>query len=415
MLRPTLTSAWLLTLCIPTLAEDWPQWRGPTRDNHAPAGATAPASIDPETAVAWRTPLPGRGHSSPVVSGDRIYLTTADEGAGTQGLLVLSRATGELLANTVCHRGGLPERIHPSNTHASPTAACDGQRVFALFHNDAGAWVTAFDLAGKQLWQKRVCGFNPQQFEFGFGSSPMLHGGLLLVAAEYDGPDSGLYALDPATGEQKWKAPRPENITFSTPVAVRLGGRDQLLLSGANLLAAYDPATGKELWQLAGATRATCGTMVWDEALGLAFASGGFPDRVTEAVRADGSEVAWKAPVKNYEPSMLAVDGALYCVADGGVAHCLSAADGKVLWRERIGGKFSASPVLVGGVIYAVNEQGALFAFRPNQEKYDEVARAQYGTEAFATPTPIDGRLLHRYAEGQGAERREYLVAIGKE
>ncbi|MGL4512916.1 MAG: PQQ-binding-like beta-propeller repeat protein [Lacipirellulaceae bacterium] len=409
--------ALLLVVVVASVAgaEDWPQWRGPRGDNQAAEGATAPVEFSPEKGVAWKVALPGRGHSSPVLVGDRVYLTTADEQAQTQSLLVLDRATGALVKETVAHRGGFPAEIHPNNTHASPTVACDGERVFALFCNDEGAWVTAFSLEGEQLWQERATTFAPVMFQFGFGSSPRLVGGLVVVSSEFDGDDSGIVALDPATGERRWFAERPESLSYSTPSTVPVNGKTALLLTGNEKIAAYDPATGDELWSVAGTTRATCGTMVWDEKLGLAFGSGGYPGSFTCAVRTTGKpEIVWQKPAKSYEQSMIVTGGYLYATADGGIAYCWRASDGEEMWRERLGGKFSSSPTLVGDKLYAANERGTVTVFRASPDGFELLAENQLGDEVFATPAPVDGRLYYRYADSSSGKRQEYLAAFGE-
>jgi len=210
-------------------AQDWPQWRGPTGDNHAADGATAPVTWGENNNLDWMVPVPGRGHSSPTVIGDRIYLTTADTQQQTQSLLIYNRLTGEKLAEEVAHREGLTVKLHPHNTFASPTVASDGQRVFALFHNQDAAWVTAFDLDGEQLWQQRAIGFLPKKFVFGFGSSPVVVKGKVIVASEYDGAESGIVALDAATGKQSWKAERPKSLSYSTPALALRGGQRYLI------------------------------------------------------------------------------------------------------------------------------------------------------------------------------------------
>lgn len=397
------------------LAQDWRQWRGPTGDNHAPSGATAPVEWSESESLAWRTPVPGRGHSSPTIVGDRIYLTTADEAAKIQSLLIFDKATGELLREQVVHRGRFPAKIHGNNTHASPTVASDGERVFALFLNDAAAQVSAFSLDGEPLWRQRAGGFDPQQYEFGFGSSPRVVGGLVVVATEYDGPESGLYALDAKTGKPVWSTPRVNNLSYSSPAVAQLGGSTKLLMSGNNSLAAYDAASGRKLWETPGASRATCGTMVWDESLGLAFASGGYPNPFTLAVRLDGDHgIAWQNSVKCYEQSLLLVDGHLYAASDRGTAYCWDAATGEEKWKKRLGGAFSSSPLLVDGKVYVTNEAGKTFVFRATPDRFEGLAENQLGDSAFATPTPSDGRLYHRYGKTEAGRRQEYLVAIGE-
>ena len=404
-----------LVLTTPALAQDWLEWRGPTGDHHAPAGATAPVTWDESSNLDWVTPIPGQGHSSPTLVGARIYLTTADVANQTQSLLILDRKNGDLIREVVVHREKLPERIHPNNTHASPTVASDGQLVFTLFHNDAAAWLTAFNLEGEQIWQKRVSEFDPQQYQFGFGSSPRVVGDTVIVTGEYDGPDSGIYALDTATGELRWKTPRDNKITFSTPAVANLGGTLQLLISGGDHLAAYDANNGNQLWLIDGSAKATCGTMVWDSSRNLAFASGGYPNQFTVAVSTQGEpKIIWQNAIKCYEQSMLVLNGHIYAVADSGVAYCWRCDDGEEMWRERLGGKFSSSPLLVDGKIYVSNEGGTTFVYRARPDRYESLGENQLGDGAFATSTPADGRLYHRYFTRSGDGVQGYLAAIGK-
>lgn len=397
-------------------ADDWAQWRGPTGDNHAPANATAPVKWHKDTNVKWVVSVPGRGHSSPTVLGDRIYLTTADKEKETQSLLIYDRHSGKLIKETIIHSGGMTTKAHKNNTQASSTVASDGKRVFVLFPNKKAAWVTALDLDGKKIWQERALGFAPQQFKFGFGSSPVVIDNLVVVASEYDGEESGFIALDTATGKQKWKTARPKSLSYSTPAVASGNGKRFLITSGNNHIAAYNPRNGKELWAVEATTFATCGTMVWDEELGLAFASGGFPGTFTLAIQTDGEhEIVWhNNRLKCYEQSLLLVDGYIYAVTDRGLVHCLRATDGKTLWKERLGGSFSSSPLLIDGKIYVTNEAGKTFVFVASHEEFESLGENQLGTECFATPTPIGNRLYHRFAEGSGPDRQEYLAAIGE-
>lgn len=396
-------------------AEDWLQWRGPTGDHHASVEASAPSEWSEEEGLAWITPLPGKGHSSATIVGSRIYLTTADKVKQTQSLLILERDSGKLLLETVVHTGGLPDAIHPNNTNASPTVASDGNHVFTLFYNSSFAWLTAYDLEGKQLWQEKAFAFDPQMYQFGFGSSPRLVDGVLIAVGEYDGPGSSMVGVDPATGKQLWLAKRPNMISFSTPAIVSANDKNELLLSGNSMLASYDPRNGKENWSVPGTTQATCGTMVWDNKLGLAFASGGYPESFTLAVEMTGNHrVVWQNRTKCYEQSMLVVDGYLYGMADSGVMYCWRGTDGQEMWKKRLGGPVSSSPVLVDGRIYVSNEAGTTFVMNANPERYEPIATNQLGNVCFATPTPLDGRLYHRFAKDENGIRQEYLAAIGK-
>lgn len=394
---------------------DWPQWRGPTGANHAPASAsTPPVEWDTDDGILWNVPIPGRGHSSPIIIGGRLYLTTCDEQAKTRSLLVFDRHTGELLANSIAHSGGLAEKIHAHNTHASSTPASDGKHIYAMFDYENAIWITCYDLAGKQVWQRRIAGFDPQLMPFGLGSSPVLYKDFILLATEYDGEDSGLYGVNKHSGEIAWKAPRRQTLSNSSPIVTFLGGKPQAILSGHASVVSYDPETGRELWKLEGPPEATCGTMVWDESLDMVFASGGFPESRTWAITvADEPQLAWQNPVKCYEQSMVVYAGYLYAVADSGVAYCWRASDGERMWTKRLGGKYSSSPLLVGDRIYVSNEAGTTFVLEATPEDYKQLGKVQLGDEVFATPASVDGRIYYRYADSADGTRQEFLMAVG--
>ena len=391
-------------------ADDWPQWRGPSGVNHAPAGATAPVEWSEEQGLAWKTEIPGRGNSSPTIVGDRIYLTTGDDDAKTQSLLILDRSTGELIKEVVTHTDGLQKEILPKNSHANSTVASDGKRVFAMFLNDEAPILTAYDLDGEQLWQQRIPGETRIDFVYGFGSSPVVIDGLVIVATEFNLKGSGLYAFDAETGKQVWHSPRPEQFSYSTPALAFLDGQKLLLMCGNYSFSAYDVETGKELWSREGSTMATCGTMAWDQSLRLGFACGGHPDRFTAAVDLTGDhDVIWQHPVKCYEQSVLTVKGYVYAVTDAGVAYCWRASDGEEMWKQRLRGNFSSSPILVGDNIYVTSESGTTFVFEANHEDFVQLARNRLGDQAYATPSPADGRLYHRFIK----EDQEFIAAIG--
>ncbi|WP_160148161.1 PQQ-binding-like beta-propeller repeat protein [Rubripirellula obstinata] len=412
-------SALILIACVfaPSVrSETWPTWRGQAGDNHAASGNQVPENWDLTSGknIVWKTAIPGRGHSSPVVTDDAIFLTTADNEKKTQSLLKLDRESGKLIGETVLHRNGLPERIHPSNSHASPTPAFDGQHLFVCFHTNDSIVLSKVTPEGQIDWQKKVCDFKPDQFQFGYGASPVIEDNVVIVAAEYDGAGCGLYGLDRETGKQVWKAPRPINLSFSSPIVATVGGTRQLFLAGASTINSYDPADGKLLWSIDESTDAICGTVVWDDR--NVFISGGYPGKGTWCVSGDGTKVrVWDNRVKCYEQSLLRFGDHLLALDDNGIGHCIDANDGESVWKKRLfDGKVSASPLLVADRIYTASEDGGVVVISTNTEKCEILAENQTGNSIFASPVVVDNRLYLRPAVGFGQDRQEYLVAIGR-
>ncbi len=391
--------------------QDWPWWRGPSHNGIAADGPAPPVKWSATENVVWKTDVPGRGHSSPTVVGQRVMLTTADESKKVQSVIAFDRESGDQLWKTDVNEGGFPNRIHNKNTHASGSVTSDGERLFASFFNHDAIKVTALDLDGNKLWEKEAGPFKPRQFEYGYAPSPFVYKSLVIVAADYDG-GGYLAALHRKTGDIVWRKPRPAVISYSSPVVAKVGGRDQLLISGCEIVAGYDPATGEQLWSCDATTRSTCGTMVWDG--DLVFASGGYPKAETVAVRADGSgEILWRNNTKCYEQSMLAHDGHVYAVDDRGIATCWQAESGEEKWRGRLRGPVSASPVLAGGNLYLSNEAGTTFVFKANPDAFELVAENRLGDDAFATPTICGGQIFLRVASQMGGRRQEMLYCIG--
>lgn len=416
-LSPMLGSAALLTLlvvnhAIAAVQGDWPSWRGPFGNGTAEAGQTLPVEFSETKHVQWKAFVPGRGHSTPVVVGDRIFLTTAREREGTQSILCYSFSNGELLWENILLEGRLPEKIHKKNTHASPSVASDGERIYGVFFV-AGDRLHLFclDLEGKELWRKDVGRFYPER-SFGYGTSPLLAGGNVVVAAESQG-DGYIAAFHCATGEEVWRTGRnAERSSHGTPVLAHIGGTDQIVLNGADRVAGYDPENGRELWSKAGGDPLIANTVLWKD--GVVFASGGYPGQETWAIHVESQKVLWSNPVKCYEQSMVLVGDFLYGIAEGGVVHCWDIADGNLRWRERLAkGPESASPIFAGGHIYHANEEGTIFVIKPDPDKPKLVAENQLGDEIFATPAITRNRILVRSASYDGQARSETLYSIG--
>ena len=286
---------------------------------------------------------------------------------------------------------------------------CDGDRLFINFLNGGAVHTTALDLDGKILWQRKICEFITHQ---GFGSSPVLHESLVIVSADHRG--GGVIAgLDRASGKPVWSESRPKLPNYTTPAIVQAGGRTQMVLAGCNLISSLDPATGKKLWELNGSTEECVVTVVTDGT--RIFASGGYPRNHTVAVLADGSgKIAWQNNARVYVPSMIQKGGHLYAVMDAGLAVCWKSDTGEELWKERLGGDFFASPVMVGNRIYASNVGGRTFVFDATPKSFKLVAQNQLGDEAYASPAICGSRIYLRVAK-RGESRQEFLYCIGNE
>lgn len=388
---------------------DWPWWRGPTRNGFT-SKAPVPTVLSDTENVVWKVPVPGRGHSSPTVVGSRIFLTTADVAKQIHWVMAFDRGTGKSLWQVEASRGGFPEKNHPKNTEATATIASDGEHLFATFYHHDKVQAVAFDLDGKERWRRDVGPFRPRRYEYGYAPSPMLYRNTVIISAEYDG-ESFIAALDRKTGAPVWKTPRPNNITFSSPVVTSIRGKDQLLISGAEKVSAYDPANGKALWSVPGTTFATCGTMVWDG--DIVFASGGYPKAETLAINAVSHEVLWRNNQKCYEQSMLAYKGYLYALTDNGVMYCWRGSDGKEMWKMRLKGPVSASPVLSNDHIYWANELGTLYVVRANPEQFELVAENTVGNDSFPSPAICGGQIFLRVAQNSDGNRQEWLYCFG--
>jgi outer membrane protein assembly factor BamB len=390
---------------------DWPWWRGPQRNGIASPDQDPPLKWSRTENVLWKAPIPGRGHGSVTVVGEQTFLATADEQADKQIVLCFDRKTGKRLWQTVVHDGGIERGGNKKASQASSTIACDGERLFINFLNRGAIYTTALTRGGKQLWQTKITDYVVHQ---GYGSSPAIYGPLVIVSADTKREGGGaIVGLDRVTGEFVWRQSRPSTPNYPSPIILKIGGRDQVLMTGCELVSSFAPLTGKKLWEFEGATTECVTSTVTDG--NIIMTSGGYPKNHIAAVRADGSgETVWEKATRVYVPSMLIHDGTLYGVTDAGVAMCWEAATGEQLWKGRLGGKFSSSPVLVGDRIYVTNEAGETSLFKATPTKFELLAKNQLGNEVMATPTFCDSRIYMRVVERQGDQRQEMLYCLGK-
>jgi len=343
------------------------------------------------------------------VVGNTVYLTTGHTKFDVQSLLAFDRNTGEQLYESEIHNGGFTSEgnMHQKSTHANATPATDGKRLFLAFLNGGKIHLTACELNGSIDWQVPV---GPFDAKFGYAPSPLIYKEVVIVACDNRG--SGfLAAVHRKSGDVVWRRPRKSVSTYSSPIVVTIAGRDLLVISGGDEVAAYDPASGEPVWSVPGTTEATCGTIVQDG--NLLFASGGHPGSQTICVDGSTGKEVWQTKMKCYEQSMLIVDGHLYAYDDRGILHCFDSQTGSERWKQRLTSPVSASLVSWEDRIYAIDEYGKVVVCRANPDEYEELATNQLGNEGFATPTICDGRIYLRTATGDGAKRQEYLYCLG--
>ena len=393
----------------PTFPEtDWPNWRGPTHNGIASPNQKPPTIFSVAKNVVWKAPVPGRGHGTPIVVGNRVILLTAAPAKELQSVIAYNRKNGQLLWKRDIHQKGFM-RHNKKASQANGSLSCDGERIFFNFPNSGAAWTTALNLAdGKMLWQTRITDYVVHQ---GYGSTPFVYKRLLIVAA--DNKKAGLIAaLDRTNGKVLWKHKRPKKPNYPSPVIFNVKGRDQLFLTGCDLVASLDPLTGRKLWEFNGSTTECVATIVTDGQ--RIFTSGGYPKNHISAVEADGSgKVTWRNNIRVYVPSMVVNDGHLYAVTDGGIATCWNSATGETMRKGRLGGTFSASPTLVGDNFYAANEHGEFFIFKATPKAFEIISKNQLGDEIFASPVIVGSRIYQRTAIRKGSQRQEFLFCIG--
>ncbi len=387
---------------------DWPWWRGPRHNGEADPDQKPPTTWSETENIVWQSPIPGRGHGSPIVVGDAVFLPTSDESSGSQSVLCFDRATGkERWRREVHPDGGM--RKNAKSTAASSTIACDGERLYINFPNRDAVYTTALSLDGHPVWQTKISDYVIHQ---GYGSSPFLYRHLVLVSADNKG-GGAIAGLDRKTGEIVWRKERPATPNYPSPIVLHVAGRDQLLMTGCDLVSSFDPLTGDKLWEIPGATTECVTSTVTDGT--HIFTSGGYPKNHMSGVVADGSgKIAWENGDRVYVPSFVIRDGYLYGVMDAGVAACWKSDTGKEVWKARLKGNFTSSPVLVGDVIYASNESGETFLFAATPEEYRPLGANRLGDAMFATPTICGGRIYLRVVKHEGDQPREYLYCVGK-
>ena len=404
----------------------WPQWRGPSGQGTSDE-KNLPTQWSPTMNIKWKTAIAGRGHSSPIVWGNKIFLTTAIEGPVVPGakavphmypegeflhpdsvgadrkhlfkVICLNRETGKILWEQTAYEGTPYDDRHRKSSFAAATPATDGKLVYAYFGTEG---LYAYDMKGKLAWKADLGKIGT--VGMGTGTSPILHEKVVIVQCDEEfGEKSFIVGLDKKTGKELWRTPRKKiEVSWSTPLLVRTAKRAELITSGNEAIVAYDPATGKELWRHKGVESNAIPSPVANSE--LVFISAGFPEKIAMAITLGGNgdlsdNVVWKyAKGTAYVPSPILYGDYLYLTTDRGILTCLDARTGEVKYeggRIPVPATFTASPIAFEGKILMTSEDGDTFVIKAGP-KHEILGTNSVGEPVYASPAVADGNIFIR-------------------
>lgn len=384
---------------------DSPQFRGPGGEGHS-SEKNLPLKWGETENVRWKADIAGLGWSTPSIAGSQVWVTTGVDAGKSLRAVSLDKDTGKVLHDVEVFHRDEPGKIHSKNSYASPSVLIDGDRLYVHF----GRLGTAcLDRQAKVIWKAEM----NYAHKHGPAGSPIVVGDLLILNC--DGTDvQFVTALNKHTGKEVWKTTRDGAMAYSTPLLIEVEGKPQLVSAGGEWAMGYEPQTGKELWRFrypegySNVPRPVYGQ-------GLVFLCSGYNTPWLYAVKPNGSgdvtdsHVVWKldrgAPLN---PSPLLIGGELYIVSDNGIATCLNAKTGKQYWQKRIGGNFSASPLYADGRIYLLDENGKAYVIAPSVDEYRELAVNELPGRTLASIAAADGALFLR------TDKAVYRIQAGK-
>jgi len=427
-----------------TALSDWPQWRGPEGKGIS-SEKNLPDEWAPTKNILWKAAIEGRGHSSPIISGKRIFLTTSIEGAAVPGakavkhvrggkdyvhpdsvggdrhhtlkVLCLSSDTGKLIWERTAYEGAVYDDRHRKNNYASSTPVTDGRFVYAFFDAEG---LYCYDFSGKLVWKTSLGKI--AKMGLGYGISPVLFDNLVILQCDQEdgGPVSFIAAVDKRTGKEVWRTERTHRKTWATPLLVRTQGRAELIASGAETVISYDPATGKELWRAEGVKGHAIPSAVAGH--DMVFVSAGYPSKRALAIKLGGSGNLTGTPyvVWNYEkgtayvPSPILYGDYLYLVSDKGILTCIDAKSGAIKYeggRVPVPATFTASPVAYDGKVLLTSEDGETFVIKAGPV-HEVVRTNSVGEPVYASPAIASGKLFvrgekHLFCIANGARGKE--------
>lgn len=424
-------------------AADWSQFRGPQASGiDARQPLPTEWSVESGLNIRWQTPIPGLGHASPIVSGDRIYVATAvgpgdaELRVGLYGdiapveesdvhqwrMLALERSSGKVIWNIVGHEAVPRVKRHPKSTHCNSTPATDGRHIVTIFGSEG---LFCFDTDGKLLWKKDLGPMDSGFFavpsaQWGFASSPVIHDGKVVVLCDVQ-TNSFLAVFDLRSGRELWRTLRDDVPTWGCPTVIQSGDRSQIVVNGWHHSGGYDFSSGRELWRLKGGGDIPVPTPIF--AHGLVYLTSAHGKlRPMRAIRLEArgditpadpagtnSGIAWVHPRQgNYMQTPIVVSNWLYACTDGGVVTCFDARTGEIRYSERLGGGpqgYTASPVSDGRHLYFAGETGRVLVV-PVADQFSKAATNELSETCMSTPAIADGNLLIR--------TRTRLLSLGR-